>query len=151
MNRALVEDTTHPEALAAVVDRLGDPWPAHAAAPSGVVIARGAQADVNLADWSRPFSETQFPDTDVRIATRLGVGDRIARFPEPFRTPFDEEAREVRIPEHMAVGAGPDEEASEVTVSARSICFRFGTRRFRYDRLGLRVDVAEVEEEDTDA
>jgi len=148
MNRELVEQTTHPTALDGVVAELGGHWIAHAAAVRGIAIAHGAQANVNLVDWSKPFVETAFPDADERVSTRLGAGDRIAQFADSFRSPFAKQSREIPIPASLAKGAGEEEAPTEVTVSAEAVRFRFGKRRLVYDRLGLRTDAPAKEEED---
>jgi len=148
MNRDLVERTTHPAALDGIVAELGESWPAHSAAIRGIAIAHGAQANVNLVDWSKPFVDTIFPDTDERVSTRLGAGDRIAQFPEPFVSPFGQRSREIPISATLAKGACEDEAPAEVTVSVGVVSFRFGKKHFLYDRLGLRTDAPPKEEED---
>src|SRR5690606_4480466 len=110
-NRRLVEETTHPEALAALVERMPDPqrWREHARRIAGGEIAKRGVARLNLVRRDCSFAELQpFPD-DRRVATRLGEADRRASFPRPVIGPFGLEVTELVI-RHYLVGRGtPDD------------------------------------------
>lgn len=137
MNRALVEATTHPDALKAIADELDGPWRLHGETVVGIVLAHGRVAGNHLADWGVPFPDAVFPADGVRIATRLGAEDRIAEFEAPIPGPFGALIRRLTVPHWLVEGADADERPSEVDTGDGAITFRFGARRYRYDRLGL--------------
>lgn len=152
MNRGLVEATTHPHALKAITDELGGPWSKHGDTVVGIGLAHGRIAANHLARWDMPFPDAVFPDDDVRVATRLGAEDRVAEFNAPLTGPFGEAVRRVTIPHWLVRGATADARPEEVQADDGTISFRFGERRYRYDRLGLaalgRSTPNEEEEED---
>lgn len=151
MCRPLVEATTHPDALGAIVNELRGPWCRHAEAIEGIFRAHGRIAGNHLARWDVPFPDAAFPDDGVRIATRLGAEDRIAVFEEPIPGPFGDEIQCLTIPHWLVKGADADARPEEIEAGEGSISFRFGTRRYRYDRLGLApLDAPTPDEEEDD-
>jgi CRISPR-associated endonuclease/helicase Cas3 len=139
-NRELVEGSLHSEALRVVASE-GDPrWEAHAQSMMGTHRGETRQADLNLVDWTHPYSETTFPDSkDERILTRLGEGDRRVRFPERFKSPFGFQVNELTLPGRWALGVPTTEENATAVMSAGGRTeFEFGGRKFVYDRHGLR-------------
>ena len=86
----------------------------------------------------------EFPagDTARNIPTRLGEQDRLVRFPEPVASPFDPAVRisDLTLPHHLVAPGTPRDAAlaEEVERGPLGVAFRFGSRRFAYDRLGLR-------------
>jgi CRISPR-associated endonuclease/helicase Cas3 len=158
-NRFLVESATHPERLTALVKELGAPWESHAGSIQGVEIGDQQQAQLNLMRWDSPFlgnddhdRDWLFPSGELerRIATRLGEGDRLARFEPAFLGPFSRSVGFLTIPAFFARGAGADERPEVVSVTAGVVHFRFGGRDFTYDRLGLRPGAPDLED-DADA
>ncbi|MBZ0116867.1 MAG: hypothetical protein K8H88_07730, partial [Sandaracinaceae bacterium] len=154
-NRWLVEQTTHPEALAAVVRRGGPSFEAHARKVDVSAIVHRQMADLHVVDRQKHFGEHAFPDreTSGRIATRLGESDRLIELEAPFRSPFGSWVRQLKIPHWMARDV-----PAETRASARALD---GTAEIRvsdaegnpcasfvYDRLGLRA--ASEEESDAD-
>ena len=141
MNRQLVEETTHPEALAALVEELGAQWQNHAAWCDGAQTARSQVARLNLVNRSEPFGDYAFPSgaLERRIMTRLGEGDRIVEFGQPWAGPFGYPVRRLVIPAHFAHGTAPDAVPASVVSSNGQMTFVFGQLRFVYDRLGLRL------------
>ncbi len=141
-NRVLVEATVHSEALRRIVEELGGPWQAHEVHVLGSGIAHAQAAYFNISDWSvdfidaRPVSRS---DTDERIKTRLGEGDRRLVFPEPTEGPFGAPVRELSLPHWLTRDVGEDETPSGIAAHSGRIEFRFGHRAFVYDRLGLRA------------
>ncbi len=144
MARRLVEGATHPEALENLVTGLGGPWIDHHHCVPGVELARKRLADLNLANWDAPFGDPDslFPRGELtrEIRTRLGEGDRLARLPEPVRSPFGQTVHELTIPAHLCSGAPADAQPVGLTIRDGCIQFTFGDRRLRYDRLGVRPE-----------
>jgi CRISPR-associated endonuclease/helicase Cas3 len=147
-NRALVERTTHPEALDEVVRSLGEVWQKHQIKVSGKRLAATGIADLNVVDRAAHFGDYSFKRTDLqdRIASRLGESDRRAVFPEPPVGPFGGKVRELTLPGWLTrtAPADPDLAPTDVQVgegpSGATVRFAFGPLRFAYDRLGLRRD-----------
>lgn len=145
MNRALVERSTHPEALEAITEEMGAGWREHAINMEGAHIANNLTARQVIIRRDRSFYEDNrevvFPtgDTEVKIRTRLG-DEGVEHTLEPAASsPFvpGEMISHIVIPGHMAHGfTGED----PVSWEARDGGFEFmvGDRQFRYDRLGLR-------------
>jgi CRISPR-associated endonuclease/helicase Cas3 len=154
-NRWLVEQTTHPEALAAVVKRGGAAFEAHARKVDVSAIVQRQIAALHVVDREKHFGEYAFPDreTSGRIATRLGESDRLIEFEQPFRSAFGSWVRQLKIPHWMAreLPAQPQASANvqdkvayiRVTDAAGAI-----GARFVYDRLGLRAATAEETDAD---
>jgi CRISPR-associated endonuclease/helicase Cas3 len=151
MNRELVEETTHPEALQTIVTELGGPWLAHATRLLGSLFADRRAADLNIIDREQPFGELEFPSRELerRIQTRLGEGDRLVDFDPPLVGPFGHPVRRLSVPAYLARGVPSDAQPTELTLSDGAVGFAFGPRRFVYDRLGLRpVQALPPEEEE---
>ena len=145
MNRALVERSTHPEALKAITEEMGEGWREHAIKMEGAHIANNLTARQVIVRRGRSFYEDNrevvFPtgDTEVKIRTRLG-DEGVEHTLEPAASsPFfsGEMISHIVIPGHMAHGLTGEE---HVSWEARDGGFEFmvGDRQFRYDRLGLR-------------
>ncbi len=143
MNRALVERSTHPEALKEITEEMGEGWREHAIKMEGAHIANNLTAQQVIIRRDRSFYEDNrdvvFPDAEERIRTRLGdEGVEITlepAAPSPFAA--DGIIPHIVIPGHMAHGLTGEE---PVPWKAREGGFEFlvSNRQFRYDRLGLR-------------
>ncbi len=146
MNRQLVEDTTHPAALRAVVASLGDVWRAHATEVEGAGLADRRVGQLNAIPRATPFGELVFPDrrTDERITTRLGEDDRRVVFEPPQPGPFGKLVYELRLPAWMARGAGDEPTTTVLEADGAQVLFAYGARRYVYDRLGLRAEEVEA-------
>lgn len=142
MNRELVENATHPEALKRIVNELGGAWREHATKVFGSTFAQTRLAKLNCIDRTIPFgdSESEFPSKELerRIQTRLGEGDRIAQFPEPLSSPFGNTISALTIPAYLARGVDSETQAQVTSADSAAIEFSLGPHRFIYDRLGLR-------------
>jgi CRISPR-associated endonuclease/helicase Cas3 len=151
MNRQLVENSVHSTVLAAIAAEGGTRWQAHSNQAIGAIRGQQRQADLNLVDWSKPYSEMSFP-TDERIATRLGEGDRLVHFTPPVRGPFGLSVNELTLRSWWVRGVPSDVESAEGATTAKGVTsFCFGGTSFVYDRLGLRPDksrTSEVAEDD---
>lgn len=84
MNRMIVEQSVHTEALEAISAEHGDRWRRHTMQTIGAERGQSRQAELNVIDRTKPYSETSFPDT-LKIPTRLGEGDRRVRFQPPVK------------------------------------------------------------------
>ena len=143
MNRLLVERATHPDTLAEI-EALGDAWKEHGISVKGGAIGDWQTARNAIIRRDKSFFEDNrevlFPTDDERIRTRLG-DDRvdIAFDPAP-ASPFDGApieriAMTVRWVDRSADVQDP---VAATVVNDGGFEFAVGTRRFRYDRLGLR-------------
>ncbi|MGB8930130.1 MAG: CRISPR-associated helicase Cas3' [Anaeromyxobacteraceae bacterium] len=144
MSRELVERTTHPEAMDALVRECGGAWVQHAQAMKGSTLANTSQAGLNLVDWSLSISDRAVAfgagDLAQQIKTRLGEGTRVARFERPLIGPFGAGISELNIPPWLARDAPEDASPMIEDACPGRIQFRFGsTRSLVYDRLGLRA------------
>ena len=143
MNRELVERSTHPEALGAITEEMGDAWRTHAIEIEGALIADGLTAGQVIVRRDRSFYEDNrdvvFPDVEAKIRTRLGdEGVEITLEPAaPSPLAADCTIAQIVIPGHMAQGLTGEEPVAWTAVDG-GFEFTIGERRFRYDRLGLR-------------
>ena len=143
MNRQLVERATHPQALKAITQEMGDDWQSHALAIQGGEIGDGQTArGVTIRRNSSFFTDNRdvvFVSSDENIRTRLG-DDRLdvaIALPQP--SPFDGSQKIDTLA--LSVRWLPSDEAPEpVAPSPAGDGFEFaiGERRCRYDRRGLR-------------
>lgn len=139
MSRLLVERSVHSSALNGVATSGGAGWEAHAQRTIGTQRGETRQADLNIVDWTTPYSETTFSD-DERIPTRLGEGDRRVRFAQPFVGPFKLSVDELIVPGRWALDASSTEETPSVVATTDGVTtFRFGGKQFKYDRHGLNL------------
>lgn len=158
MNRALVEATTHPDALKATLSALGPLAEKHFQWLQGSYFADRLLAKKNVVNWKQPFGECAFISDDLgeRITTRLGEQDRLVRFETPPPGPFGQELRELSIPAWLVRGSSPEllqETARVQEAAAGRIVFTFdseGREPFVYDCLGLRPLAADPEEDRAD-
>jgi CRISPR-associated endonuclease/helicase Cas3 len=140
-NRRLVEETTHPEALARLAGEAeGEDWKRHGDTLTGSVMGQRIQGQFAILE-EKPFGSFHFPGKlDGNIATRLGLRDRLARLPHPVPSPFGQKTLdEIPIPGHLVpTGDFADvTDATDVSVTKDEIAFRLGDRSYRYSRLGL--------------
>ncbi len=142
MNRLLVERATHPEALDAITEEMGEDWQVHAVNTEGGEIADNLHARGHTIKWDKSFFEDNrdvlFVSDEERIRTRLG-DDRIDIALDPYQpSPFDPSNDIDKLA--VSVRWLPDEDVTEsVTPSPSdgSFTFAVGDRRFVYDRMGL--------------
>ena len=142
MNRALVEGSTHPEALEGITEKMGPGWREHAIKMEGAYIGDALTARQVIIRRDRSFYEENrdvvFPDVEARIRTRLGdEGVEIVLEPAA-PSPFGRGGAitHIAIPGHMAGGLNGEEPASW-RAGEGGFEFTVEDRRFRYDRLGL--------------
>lgn len=139
-NRALVEGATHPQALQAIEDLLGDEWKKVGQTMEGDTGARRGLAHLHAIPYDQPFDSVSFPESDQKIATRLGAADRLIEFTSPQPGPFGCAVTQLALRFHQ-VPAGLDHDTmpSDITALAGGAGFEFtlGFTRYRYSRLGL--------------
>lgn len=139
-NRVLVEHATHPEALQAIEASLGEEWQKVGQAIEGDTGARRGLAHLHAIPYDAPFSDTSFPDSDQKIATRLGAADRLIEFAPPLSGPFGLAVSQIALRFHQVpAGLSLDVQPSGITILPGSAGFEFAldTTRYRYSRLGI--------------
>lgn len=136
-NRYLVEAATHPDKLQSIEATQGDAWKKLGQKIEGGTGAQNTIAHLHALDVSQIFGEQTFPD-DVKIATRLGAQDWIARFSLELSSPFGISLKALPIRHYLLPKNLPlDTEPSDIQQT--SLLFRLGTAKFRYTRLGLEL------------
>jgi CRISPR-associated endonuclease/helicase Cas3 len=142
-NRYLVEAATHPDKLQSIEAVQGKAWQLLGQKIQGGTGAQNTIAHLHALDVSQAFGEQTFPD-DVKIATRLGAQDWIARFnpelPSPFGIPLKElPIRHYLLPKNLSLDTEPSDIQQTSTSLLFRLLFRLGTAKFRYTRLGLEL------------
>jgi CRISPR-associated endonuclease/helicase Cas3 len=135
--RALVEDATHEEALAALVQKLGGRWAEHAQQVTGSGYAKGVAAAYAAMDWQRPPTWDNNPDE--RFRTRLGLDSRLLDFPEPQPGAFGKPIRRLGLPGWMARDLPADVAPATLEAGRAGLRFSLNERLFQYDRFGLHI------------
>jgi CRISPR-associated endonuclease/helicase Cas3 len=138
MNRELIENTMHSEALKMICDS-AECFNEQMKLVRGKAFGKSTGAALNRFEWENPLGEYNSGDVkDEKIQTRLGEGDRCAIFSEATISAFNTEFKQISIPAFMAKGVSSD---TEPVVSRRldgELSFSLGLDKFVYDRLGLR-------------
>ena len=144
MNRLLVEHATHPDALNAISEELGEDWMAHSLDTEGGEIADKLHGRGHTIKRDKSFlndnREVLFIVDEERIRTRLG-DDRIdIALDPPQPSPFDTSKRVNKLAvsvRWLPAGDAP-ESAAPSPMDSGGFTLAIGDRRFVYDRLGLR-------------
>jgi CRISPR-associated endonuclease/helicase Cas3 len=141
-NRVLVEDSTHPEALAALQ---GERWQQHEMQVTGAGIAQTIRAHYAALGslYKKDFGSFTFDDIKGEARTRLGMDNLRLPLAMATTSPFGIMLDEMLIPGHLAQfdTATESPEITEQTHHADGIHFRLGSHLFQYTRLGLeRID-----------
>ncbi|MBK5969327.1 MULTISPECIES: CRISPR-associated helicase Cas3' [Thiorhodovibrio] len=136
-NRELVEAATHPERLNAV-ETLGEAWQQLGQKIEGQTGAQRTIAHLHGLEIDTPFDEQAGFPTDLDIATRLGVRDRLLIFDPAPTGPFGQPLQQLPV-RHFLVpkGIDPDAQPSAVEAQDGAILFSLESACFRYSRLGL--------------
>jgi CRISPR-associated endonuclease/helicase Cas3 len=135
-NRALVERTTHPEAL----ERLGDPWRQHGAQVEGNAMAMRRAAETGANDDSLPFGELAYGAPDEAVTTRLGADTWRLPLTRPVDHPFGVPLSEIDLPGRMAPPGVQPPEVIDPEPTSEGLRFVIASRRYRYTRFGLERD-----------
>lgn len=139
-NRVLVEYATHPQALLAIEHELGDEWQILGQAIEGDTSARKGIGHLHTLPYGDPFGDVIFPDSDQKIATRLGAADRLVTLDPPQPGPFQQNVKQLALRHHqIPAGVSPDVEPTEIAALPDHAGFEFtlGAARYRYNRFGL--------------
>lgn len=143
MNRQLVEEATHPQALEVMTNSLGPEWLSHANEIKGVKIADGLTASNVLVKRDKSFYQDNqkvlFGDFEAEVRTRMGNEGFEVAFASPVASPFSrtDTISCLTIPAHMMRGAAVGEEPIVNHTTTSGFEFNIGHHRFQYDRLGL--------------
>ena len=145
MNRRLVEQATHEEALLALATELGGPWVEHEQKTYGFAAAERGVARRHLLYRNTPFDDDLvFSDLDEKVRTRLGEDGPRIELAEPQPGPFGVPVRTFNLPAHFFVRHGgglPTKEEIEAANAHRTstgLVLHVAGRVFEYDRYGVR-------------
>ena len=144
MNRLLVEHATHPDALNAIAEKMGEDWMAHARDTEGGEIADKLHGSGHTIRRDKSFlhdnRDVLFIGDEENIRTRLG-DDRIdIALDPPQPSPFDASKQIDKLAvsvRWLPAGDAPDS-AAPSPMDSGGFTLAIGDRRFVYDRLGLR-------------
>jgi CRISPR-associated endonuclease/helicase Cas3 len=139
-NRMMVEHATHTEALQVVEKELGADWQKLGQNIEGDTSARKGIGHLHTLPYDDAFGDVLFPDSDQKIATRLGAADRLVIFDPPQPGPFRQEVRQLALRHHqIPEGANPDALPTDICALPGSTGFEFtlSEARYRYNRFGL--------------
>ncbi len=139
-NRFLVEHATHQDALQAIEMELGVDWQTLGQAIEGDTSARRGLGHLHTLPYDEAFSDVTFPNSDQKIATRLGAADRVVTFDPPQPGPFQQAVKQLALRYHqIPEGASLDAVPTKITVLPNRAGFEFnlGGANFRYNRFGL--------------
>jgi CRISPR-associated endonuclease/helicase Cas3 len=145
-SRELVERSTHPEALAAVVEAAGPPMARHMESAMVLELLQRQLAGGHAIERTRAKGEYGFPSQETlgRVTTRLGAEDRVLEFASGFFTPFGNLVTRLKVPHWLAQGwpaevAGTAQENGNGSTLVQCLDAEGNVlARFIYDRLGLR-------------
>ncbi len=139
-NRMLVEHATHIEALQAIEKELGADWQKLGQTIEGDTSARRGVGHLHTLPYDDAFGDVLFPDSDQKIATRLGAADRLVVFNPPQPGPFLQDVKQLALRHHQVPeGVSPDALPMDISVLPEGAGFEFtlGKARYRYNRFGL--------------
>ncbi len=139
-NRELVEEGTHPERLRALEEELGPDWADRAHDVQGKEAAERQTARLVTLDRSADLWELSFPPRDEYVRTRLGEDGPRIRLSKGATGPFGREVTSFTIPAHMFRTLPSKDEIDGVWVEPvhGGLALVVGSRRFHYDRSGIR-------------
>ncbi len=146
MNRMLVERATHPDALADLVQQMGEAWREHAIWVEGGELAERLTARQAIIRRDKSFfgddnRDVLFGTNEEKIRTRLGDEgiDVELTPPQPSPFPYGQPIDRIAVPARWLRGVNVEEPAGAAPApAAGGFVFGIDDRRFRYDRLGLR-------------
>lgn len=138
-NRFLVEHATHLEALQVIEKELGLQWQEHGQKIEVELSAMRSIGNLHTLPYDDAFSDVIFPDSDQKIATRLGATDRLVTFEPPLPGPFQQGVKQLALRAYQVEGISQDAEPTDITALPDHAGFEFtlGAARFRYNRFGL--------------
>ena len=144
MNRMLVEQATHEEALRSLAAHLGGPWQDQEQQTSGFAAAERGLARGHALDRGVAFDEgLVFPDLDEQVRTRLGEDGPRIELAKSRPGPFGAPVRIFSLPAHLFTrngGALPSKEEigdAQAQEAPGGLILHVGERAFEYDRFGV--------------
>ena len=140
MNRALVEDATHPDALEALAEELAksDPrWTKAQNSAEGKVISLTQSSQNAVLDWNQSVSD--FKVAEDKIGTRLGQRDIEIEFAPAPIGPFGTAIERLVIPAFLLKGETTNLLPLNVVQNSNGFSFRLGETMFLYDSYGLQT------------
>lgn len=137
-NRQLVEEATHPDALAEIVAEGGDAWRMHLQGVEGKSGAERSLGKHHTLDFDKPFDDDlPFADADESVSTRLGLRDRLVEFDPPQAGPFGP-VRQLALRFHLVpLDLADDARPNVISVTSNGFCFQLGAQNYRYSRVGI--------------
>ncbi len=136
MNRALVEEATHPDRVRRLIAEKGEDWERYDSKVGGARAAEEQMAEMNALDRSVPFDSLQFPTSDERIMTRLGEEGAVLPLVPPPVGPYGVPVTRLTLPPHWSYGITEDHEV-RVERDADGLSLVVADRGFSYRRTGL--------------
>ncbi|WP_326543546.1 CRISPR-associated helicase Cas3' [Pseudorhodoferax sp.] len=139
-NRLLVEQATHPEALDAIAQELGEAWLRFGIEYEGALAATKTVANLHALPFDKAFDDLRFPEDEGRIGSRLGAADRLIVFDPPPAGPFGQPVAQLAIRHHLLPhGLAPEVQAEQLLALPDEPGFTFllGAAQYRYTRLGV--------------
>ncbi|TSA07082.1 MAG: CRISPR-associated helicase Cas3', partial [Comamonadaceae bacterium] len=116
-NRMLVEHATHTEALQEIERELGADWQKLGQAIEGDTSARTGIGHLHTLPYDDAFGDVLFPDSDQKIATRLGAADRLVIFDPPQPGPFQQDVKHLALRHHqIPQGVSPDALPANISI-----------------------------------
>ena len=140
MNRALVEDATHPDALEALAEELAkcDPrWTKAQYVKEGKDISQKQSVQNAIVEWDTCVSD--FRVAEDKIGTRLGQRDIDVEFNSAPNGPFGTAIERLVIPAFLLTGDTEHLLPANVVQNPDGFSFRLGETVFLYDRYGLQM------------
>ena len=135
-NRELVELATDPERLKLLADARGGDWTQVWGDAVGAYIAGRQASGTVLCRWNKRWDDSEFPDDERRIQTRLGIAAVRLELLDDWESPFGENLQELSIPHWMLKQTDELLVVSQETIDEELVLETTGGA-FRYGRLGL--------------
>ncbi len=141
-NRMLVEHATHTVTLQVVEREMGADWQKLGQDIEADTGARRVMGNLHTLPYDLNFDhrDVLFPDSDQKIATRLGGADRLVIFDPPQPGPFQQGVKQLALRHHqIPEGVSPDALPTNISELPERAGFEFtlGKARYRYNRFGL--------------
>lgn len=151
-NRVLVEQATHPEALAALEKALGEDWAKLGRDIAADTCARKVVGNLHAFPFDKALDDVCFPDQEEKVTTRLGAADRLLEFDPAPIGPFGLAVQRLAVrPYLLPKGLAPDAQPADISPLAPGeggFEFTLGDQRYRYGRFGLQKLDNDDERED---
>jgi CRISPR-associated endonuclease/helicase Cas3 len=140
-NRLLVEQATHPDALKAITQELGEAWARFGMDYEGALAATKTVASLHALPFDKAFDDLRFPEDEGRIGSRLGSADRVVVFDPAPPGPFGQAVVQLAI-RHFLLPQGLTDDAQAAALTPLpddepGFTFLLGATTYRYSRLGV--------------